>query len=400
MILDLILNSFGLTTIDDTLQNLIEGIAKFPKEGMIAKVHGWANLIGLCIAIGVGSYECYMMMLGRRGMDVMKLLRIVIISMCISFSSWICDAAAIPGKEISALAKELAMAEQANVEELEESVQDQLDFYLLCLQAIQNEAEMQKKTDDRTWWETAWDYATGGVIGGLGTEGIDEITNNTKQMIAKAAITVESKITSWINQIIKFICELLFQVSYFGMLMAQNIFMIILEIFCPIAFAMSLAPPYRSAWSQWLSKYISLSLWGFIIYIIFYYVCYIMQYSLELDMVSYQELCGQAWEKRGTNDALDMVNLSTVKSIGAQQIGTTIMYVIGLLLGVFLLKFVPEVASWLIPGGVSSGAGSMSGSMTGGAVAAAGAVAGGAGAVGAQAGKNLQPISENNAKLT
>jgi len=37
-------------------------------------------------ALCVGFYERWMMMLGRRGMDVMKLLRIVGISICISRS--------------------------------------------------------------------------------------------------------------------------------------------------------------------------------------------------------------------------------------------------------------------------------------------------------------------------
>ena len=33
----------------------------------------WAKMIGLCIALGVGANECFQMMLGRRGLDVMKL---------------------------------------------------------------------------------------------------------------------------------------------------------------------------------------------------------------------------------------------------------------------------------------------------------------------------------------
>ena len=47
------------------------------------------------------------------------------------------------------------------------------------------------------------------------------------------------------------------------------------------------------------------------------------------------------------------------------------MYAMGMLVGAFILRFVPEVASWLIPGGVSSSAGS-----TAGAVATAGVAAG------------------------
>lgn len=58
------------------------------------------------------------------------------------------------------------------------------------------------------------------------------------------------------------------------------------------------------------------------------------------------------------------------------------MYAMGMLVGAYIIRFVPEVASWLIPGGVSSGAGSAAGgavmgmsSMAGGA---AGAIAGAA----------------------
>ena len=35
----------------------------------------------------------------------------------------------------------------------------------------------------------------------------------------------------------------------------------------------------------------------------------------------------------------------------------------GMLVGAYVLRFVPEVASWLIPGGISSSAGTASGSM-------------------------------------
>ena len=37
-----------------------------------------------------------------------------------------------------------------------------------------------------------------------------------------------------------------------------------------------------------------------------------------------------------------------------QGIGSTCMYFVGMCIGAVLLKSVPEVCSWLIPGGVSS----------------------------------------------
>ena len=70
-----------------------------------------------------------------------------------------------------------------------------------------------------------------------------------------------------------------------------------------------------------------------------------------------------------------------------QAIGTTCYLAIGWFIGVYILRFVPEVASWLIPGGVSSGAGA-SATMGMAAASAAGGAVGGAvgGAAGAVAG--------------
>ena len=88
----------------------------------------------------------------------------------------------------------------------------------------------------------------------------------------RAAVAAETKVSEWINDVIRFVGELIFQMSYYGMLVAQRIFMAIMMIFCPIMFALSLAPPWNSAWSQWMSKFLSLSLWGFVTYMCIYYI--------------------------------------------------------------------------------------------------------------------------------
>ena len=52
-----------------------------------------------------------------------------------------------------------------------------------------------------------------------------------------------------------------------------------------------------------------------------------------------------------------------IGALGLQGIGSNCMYAMGMLVGAYVLRFVPEVASWLIPGGISSSAGTASGSM-------------------------------------
>ena len=96
----------GLPSIDESLDKLLVAMETFPNVAVLGDAVGLARIIGLCLALCVGSYECWMMMLGRRGMDVMKLLRIVGISICISCSSWICSALQTPGKGLEAATKE------------------------------------------------------------------------------------------------------------------------------------------------------------------------------------------------------------------------------------------------------------------------------------------------------
>ena len=68
MLLD-ILCTMGLPSVDDSLQRLLNAMHSFPAE--LGSTEGIARLVGCGIALGVGSYEAWMMMLGRRGIDVM-----------------------------------------------------------------------------------------------------------------------------------------------------------------------------------------------------------------------------------------------------------------------------------------------------------------------------------------
>ena len=168
-----------------------------------------------------------------------------------------------------------------------------------------------------------------------------------------------------------------------------------MTIFCPIMFALSLAPPWNSAWSQWMSKYLSLTLWGFVTYMCLYYIDFILLYNLQQDIIAYNHLLTGS-----------VNSWSQIGALGLQGIGSNCMYAMGMLVGAYIIRFVPEVASWLIPGGVSSGAGSTSGAavMAGAAMAgsAAGvAVSGGrsfVGSIGERAATNLK--HENLGKIS
>lgn len=348
----------GLPAIDQSLDKLLVAMEAFPNVAILGDTISFARMLGLVLALCIGSYECWMMMLGRRGMDVMKLLRIIGISMCISSSSWICSALQVPGKSLEATTKAMAMAKNKEVAALELKVAQKQGEYLERLRAVQDSISTARQVaeigEDANWWDKLV----------YNVENLGETINNYAQ---RAAVAAETKVSEWINDVIRFVGELIFQMSYYGILVAQRIFIAIMVVFCPIMFALSLAPPWNSAWSQWMSKFLSLTLWGFVTYMCLYYIDFILMYNLQEDLVAYNHLL------HGTVNSWEQIG-----ALGLQGIGSNCMYAMGMLVGAYIIRFVPEVASWLIPGGVSSGAASPAGSVAMGAATMAGSAAGSA----------------------
>ena len=353
-----ILCTMGLPAIDQSLDKLLVAMEAFPNVAILGDTISFARMLGLVLALCIGSYECWMMMLGRRGMDVMKLLRIIGISMCISSSSWICSALQVPGKSLEATTKAMAMAKNKEVAALELKVAQKQGEYLERLRAVQDSISTAKQIaeigEDANWWDKLV----------YNVENLGETINNYAQ---RAAVAAETKVSEWINDVIRFVGELIFQMSYYGILVAQRIFIAIMVVFCPIMFALSLAPPWNSAWSQWMSKFLSLTLWGFVTYMCLYYIDFILMYNLQEDLVAYNHLL------HGTVNSWEQIG-----ALGLQGIGSNCMYAMGMLVGAYIIRFVSEVASWLIPGGVSSGAASPAGSVAMGAATMAGSAAGSA----------------------
>lgn len=355
--------SMGIPAIDIALERVVSGIHSSTPGGVVT-ITSIARIIGLIAALCVASYECWVMMLGRRSLDIFKILRIVGLSFCISGSSSICAAISLPGKQLAKVSQHMASRKNGEIKVLEKKVALLQEKYYKRIRVLQDSIESAKRIqeigDDPAWYDKII-YS----VKNLGTT----IDNFSK----RAAIVAESKITEWINLVIRFIGECIFQISYFSLLLMQAVFLQVLGMFAPLAFAMSIAPPWSSAWSQWVSKYVTISLWAFLVYLFVFYADFIIEYTLHTDIKAYTALIGNA---KGT--------WAQIKTFGMQGIGTTCMYFVGMCVGAVLLKSVPEVASWLVPGGVSSSsAGSAGSSMISTASAAGGAAMGAAAGVGA-----------------
>ena len=333
--------TMGLPTLDPVMTSVLDYIHQHAL--FLGSWGGFAKSLGLILAMCVTSYECWMMMLGRRGIDVMKLFRIVGISLCIVSANAIADAVAAPGEQMGRVMKAQATRSHQRIDALEKHEAKLQSQYLDKLRAHNDSLDRKRRaeaklSEDSHWWEE----------------------------VEEAAVIAETKTAETINMLIRYIGEIIYQVVYFGMLLGQAFMMNVLKIFCPVAFALSIVPPWASAWSQWISKYVSLSLWAPLIYMCSIYADMILKYTILQDTTAYTTLLGSASYTWGE-----------IGGLGMQGIGSTCMYVVGLLVGAMLIKFVPELASWIVPGGASSSIGSaVSGMTTAGAAAVGGTVGG------------------------
>ena len=352
-----ILCTMGLPALDESLGGLLSEMDLHP---LIFDFEDLAKSLGATIAAGVGMAEALPMMLGRRPIDVFKILRILILGICITQSTWIVQTINIWSGKVQMSTQSIAENQFDKVAQHQLLVAELQGKYLDKLRAAQDSiAEAQKVQeigeDANAIQEIVYS------VSHLG----ESINNNLK----RATFIVESKVSEVINDVIRFIGLIIFQLSVYGILLAQKCFMAILGAFCPLMFAFSVAPPFRNAWSQWLSKYLSLSLWGFVAFAVIYYAGFVIEYFIRQDEEAYLHLTGQV----GADNSWD-----SILALGVQGIGTTCMFVVGLMIGAFMLKFVPEVASWLIPGGVSSSAGAGAGGIGTSAASAGASAAGGA----------------------
>lgn len=347
--------AMGLTFLDDNMQSIIDAMSS---SGPVFSTLGMAKAIGACLALGVAAYESYMMMLGRRGMDVMKIVRVLVIAICISQSGWIARELRRPGAAFGNQARAMMTVKGENVIALEKELKDTQNVMM---------ENMFEQIDSIRGAQRAEYLAeqTQSMIPDL--EGLAGLFGNKAESWAKkGAIWLETYISNLINSIMRWIGELIFQLMYYGIILAGVVCLNIMAQFMPLAFALSLAPAYKSAWSQFISKYISVTLWAPLCYVMATYVYTIISYQLSNDIKAAEVVAGidTSW--------------GAIGNLGMDMLSTTVSYLAGLLIGAKMISMVTEIAGWLIPGGVSSGmGGAASGAITG-AAATGGSIAGGA----------------------
>ena len=126
--------TMGLPSIDESLDKLLVAMESFPKSAVLGSAVSYARV-----------------------MDVMKLLRIIGLSMCITSSTWICSQLQVPGKALENTTKAMAVAKNKEVAALERKVAEKQSEYLTRLREVQDSIDTAKEIkelgEDAHWWD-------------------------------------------------------------------------------------------------------------------------------------------------------------------------------------------------------------------------------------------------------
>lgn len=159
-------------------------------------------------------------------------------------------------------------------------------------------------------------------------------------------------ISNFLDKILEFIGNFIWRVALYSTLMIKEISLAFLFIFGPLSFALSVYDPWRDAWAQWVTRYISFQFYGFVAYHIMTASLMIISYGVQNDI--------KVLSQPGFPEAFSFSAMYTL---------------FGYLVGAFALKIVPEVVSWVVPTNTSQAASQftsgVSGAITGASVGVA-----------------------------
>ena len=175
--------------------------------------------------------------------------------------------------------------------------------------------------------------------------------------IAGLYVYVVAKFKMLLFNFAEFLIVTFWQVCIYFVFFLQILFRAILIILGPLSFAFSILPAFRDAYIQWIARFISVSLYSCIGYIVLSVSLVAMQYGLEREI--------EILEYTLRNEA------AFVMYVGMTSGGVN-SFLLTALLGAFAMLTIPFVSTWIVS---TTGVGQAIGGMVGGAAIATKTVA-------------------------
>lgn len=325
--------------IDENLFVLFDGLRDKTTD-LFGEFVGDAQAIAaifMLLYFGVKSYE---MMSGDKKLEIMPLLRPFALGLVLMFWGPFISIISYPGEVFTSASRSMFSDQVDEVEMLARERYALVDSVSTELIKTAFEVEWaEDEAKDKAWYEFGLDIfeGIGSTLGGLYT-----------YVMAKFRLLLFS--------IVEYITVVIFQVCVYIIFFLQIIFTAVLVILGPLAFAFSILPAFRDAYIQWISRFISVSLYSAIAYIVLSVSLIIVQYALVSEIDTLHQVL--------SNEAAFLMYV-------AMSSGCVNTFIVSLLIGALGMLSVPVISTWIVS---TSGVGQAVGGMVGGAALATKAV--------------------------
>lgn len=185
--------------------------------------------------------------------------------------------------------------------------------------------EDSQSNGEKTWYDKIFDKA----------EDVWKLVTSTWKTLYDSYITF---IWSIIDSIIGLIGVLYIQFCFYCVLFMKEIALGLLVITGPITFGISVLDIWKDSWANWVSRYLSFSLYGFIAYFIMLGGVVLIAYSLQLDIKAISNSIN------GGSGVLEWY--------GGRHL-YNIFSCLGFFITATMVKMTPEFASYVFPTGSS-----------------------------------------------
>lgn len=341
----------GVSLFEDEIDQVLFETNSFLTDGTFVGAQGpfWYILqASMCLAalfaILMGAGMAYKMMVKGEPFDPMKILKVLGIAVVMMFwyggsggggffgddnenDGGVLDALAYIPNCIGSWTYDLYYMEATNVQSKVTDVSKKLKKLQAVSEKQKGESEaMYKIITDKLGREVA-----SAPPENEAEEAKKDGANNAARNTAGTLILID--------KLLFYLGMILYRVGVWGTIYAQQILLGVLTIFGPFYWAFSILPKWEGAWAKWVTRYLTVHLYGAMIYFVGFYVMLLFDVVLSIQA----DQLGVILE-----EANDYENLK--RYIG-QIFLTSGYFLVTATVAVKCLAMIPDLASWILPEG-------------------------------------------------
>jgi hypothetical protein len=302
--------------IDRNLLDLFDGLFAAITDHLSVFLNDAQALTAIFMLLYFGI-KSYSMMAADEPLQIMPLLRPFGLALVIIFWSQFIDVLNFPVSYITDKSKAMFQDRIDMVDAVSRERMLLIDSVAQRLIEASAEIEqVQQGSTDEDWYET------------LGVD-FDALFDQMKGYL----IIIMAKLKFFFMQVIEFMVITIYQVCSYIIFFVQIIFAAILIILGPFSFAFSVLPGFRDAYIHWIARYLSVSLYSTIGYIVMSLSMVIVQYGIERETEFLRYVL--------SNEAAFILYVT-------QNDGSINLFIVSLLLGALVMLTIPVISTWIV----------------------------------------------------